>query len=245
MDPELQHLIQLQDLDLAADRARRRIAELPAARQALDARVADKTAQVTRIKERIAAGQAARREVEKELAVVQGRLSKYKGQLMEVKTNKEYQAMQKEMATAEHDVRAHEDTLLEHMEQAETLAAEVKEAEAALKAEQAVVARDHKVLEAESAEIEQELVRLTAARTEVIATLSRDVLALFERVAHGRKGVAVAEARDGLCTVCHVRLRPQVFNEVRRNDALHQCDSCTRILYYVPSSAPGNAPQPS
>jgi hypothetical protein len=55
----------------------------------------------------------------------------------------------------------------------------------------------------------------------------------------------VAEARDGLCTVCHVRLRPQVFNEVRRNDALHQCDSCTRILYYVPSSAPGNAPQPS
>jgi predicted nucleic acid-binding Zn-ribbon protein len=245
MHPDLQHLIQLQDLDLAADRARRRIAELPAAKQALDARLADKTAQVTRIKERIAAGQAARREVEKELAVVQGRLSKYKGQLMEVKTNKEYQAMQKEMATAEHDVRAHEDTLLEHMEQAETLAAELKEAEAALKAEQAVVARDHKVLEAESAEIEQELVRLTAARTEVIATLSRDVLALFERVAHGRKGVAVAEARDGLCTVCHVRLRPQVFNEVRRNDALHQCDSCTRILYYVPSAAPGNAPQPS
>ena len=245
MHPDLQHLIQLQDLDLAADRARRRIAELPAAQQALDARVADKTAQVTRIKERIAAGQAARREVEKELAVVQGRLSKYKGQLMEVKTNKEYQAMQKEMATAEHDVRAHEDTLLEHMEQAETLAAELKGTEAALKAEQAVVARDHKVLEAESAEIEQELVRLTAARTEVIATLSRDVLALFERVAHGRKGVAVAEARDGLCTVCHVRLRPQVFNEVRRNDGLHQCDSCTRILYYVPSSAPGNAPQPS
>jgi hypothetical protein len=245
MHPDLQHLIQLQDLDLAADRARRRIAELPAAQQSLDARAADRTAQVTRIKERIAACQAARREVEKELAVVQGRLSKYKGQLMEVKTNKEYQAMQKEMATAEHEVRAHEDTLLEHMEQAETLASELKETEAALKTEQAVVARDQKVLEAERAEIEQELVRLTAARTEVIATLSRDVLALFERVAHGRKGVAVAEARDGLCTVCHVRLRPQVFNEVRRNDALHQCDSCTRILYYVPSSAPGNAPQPS
>lgn len=245
MHPDLQHLIQLQDIDLAADRARRRIAELPAAQQALDGRVAEKTAQVTRVKERIAAGQVARREVEKELAVVQGRLSKFKGQLMEVKTNKEYQAMQKEMATAEHDVRAHEDTLLEHMEQAEMLAAELKEAESALKAEQAVVTRDQKVLEAERVEIEQELVRLTAARTEVISTLSRDVLDLFERVAHGRKGVAVAEARDGLCTVCHVRLRPQVFNEVRRNDALHQCDSCTRILYYVPSSAPGTAPQPS
>ncbi len=245
MHPDLQHLIQLQDLDLAADKARRRVAEMPAMQQALEARVAEKTAQVTQIKDRIAAGQAARREVEKELAVVQGRLSKYKGQLMEVKTNKEYQAMQKEMATAEHEVRAFEDTLLEHMEEAETLAGELKNAEAAQKAEQALVAREQKVLEAERAEIEQELIRLTAARGEVIAKLAPDVLALFERVAHGRKGVAVAEARDGLCTVCHVRLRPQVFNEVRRNDALHQCDSCTRILYFVPSSAPGTAPQPS
>ena len=69
---------------------------------------------------------------------------------------------------------------------------------------------------------------------------------LFERIAHGRKGVAVAEARDGLCTLCHVRLRPQMFNQVRRNDALHQCDSCTRILYFVPAAAPGGgAAEPS
>jgi len=245
MHPDLQHLIQLQDLDLAADRARRRIAELPAAQQALDARVAGKTAHLAIVKERIAADQAARREVEKELAAVQGRLSRYKGQLMEVKTNKEYQAMQKEMAAAEHDVRAHEDRLLEHMEQAETLAAELKAAESALKAEQTVTARDQKTLGAEHAEIEQELARLTAARSEVVAMLSREVLALFERVAHGRKGIAVAEARDGLCTVCHVRLRPQAFNEVKRNDGLHQCDSCTRILYYIPVAAPGSAAQPS
>ena len=48
----------------------------------------------------------------------------------------------------------------------------------------------------------------------------------------------MAEARDGLCTVCHVRLRPQVFNEVRRNDGIIQCDSCTRILYFVPAAPP-------
>ena len=45
---------------------------------------------------------------------------------MEVKTNKEYQAMQKEMATAEHEVRAHEDKLLEHMELAEAFAARIE-----------------------------------------------------------------------------------------------------------------------
>ena len=55
--------------------------------------------------------------------------------------------------------------------------------------------------------------------------------------------IAVAEARDGLCVVCHVRLRPQVFNEVRRNDGIVQCDSCTRILYYVPPAAQASAQQ--
>ena len=56
--------------------------------------------------------------------------------------------------------------------------------------------------------------------------LSPAALEMFEHVAKQRKGVAVAEARDGMCTVCHVRLRPQVFNEVRRNEAIIQCDSC-------------------
>ena len=245
MHPDLQNLIQLQDLDLAADRARRRIADMPAAQQALEARVAERAAAVACVKERMAAAQAARRDSEKELAAVQTRLAKYKGPLMEVKTNKEYQAMQKEMAAAEHDVRAHEDKLLEHMEYAETFAAELKAAEAALKTAQAEVARELKALDAERTDLEAELARVTDARGGVVAKLSRETLMLFERVAHGRRGIAVAEARDGLCTVCHVRLRPQMFNEVRRNDGLHQCDSCTRILYYVAPAVSGDAPQPS
>jgi uncharacterized protein len=245
MHPDLQHLIQLQELDLAAERSRRRIAELPAAQQALESRVAAKSQALAAVKERINFGQGARREVEKELAAVQGRLSKYKGQLMEVKTNKEYQAMQKEIAVAEQEVRSHEDTLLEHMEQAETFAVELKAAETALKSEQAEVAREQKLLDAERAALDQEIAKLMATRGELVSRLSRDALALFERIAHGRKGVAVAEARNGLCTVCHVRLRPQVFNDVRRNDALTQCESCTRILYFVPAAAPGGAASPS
>jgi uncharacterized protein len=245
MHPDLQHLIQLQELDLAAERSRRRIAELPAAQQALEARAAAKSQTLAGVKERIAAGQAARREVEKELAAVQTRLSKYKGQLMEVKTNKEYQAMQKEIAVAEQEVRSHEDKLLDYMEQAETYAADLKAAETALKAEQAEMAREQKLLDAERVALEQEIARLMATRGDLIKMLSRDALALFERIAHGRKGVAVAEARDGLCTVCHVRLRPQVFNDVRRNDTLTQCESCTRILYFVPAAASGGAASPS
>jgi predicted nucleic acid-binding Zn-ribbon protein len=57
--------------------------------------------------------------------------------------------------------------------------------------------------------------------------------------------MALSEAREGHCTQCHVRLRPQVFNDVRRNDGLIQCESCSRILYYVPAPAAGVSPAAS
>jgi predicted nucleic acid-binding Zn-ribbon protein len=234
MLPDLQHLIHLQEIDTALDRARRRIADIPSLQQALEARAAERTAAVQAVKDRIAATAASRRDVEKEVAGVQTRLSKYKDQLMAVKTNKEYQAMQTEIATAEGLVRSFDDRLLELMETGEQEAADLKAAEAAMKAEQAAIATEQKMLEAEKATQGAELERLTAERAALTPQISREALVIFDRVAHGRKGQALAEARDGLCTVCHVRLRPQVFNEVRRNAAIIQCDSCTRILYYVP-----------
>ncbi len=238
MNSDLQHLIRLQQLDTDIDGARRRIAEIPSIQQALDARLAEQQAAVANVKQRLADSQAARRTTEAEVAALQTRLSKYKGQLMEVKTNKEYQAMQKEIATAEENVRSLEDRILERMEEAESLGRELKTAEAALKAQQDEIARERTRLDDEAATLQSQSTERTAARAAVAGQLSPSALHLFEHVSRQRKGLAVAEARDGICTVCHVRLRPQVFNEVRRNDALIQCDSCLRILYFVPTPAP-------
>ena len=242
MNPDLEQLIHLQELDLTTERLRRRITEIPVQQAALDARLADRTGAVDAVKVRIAACQAARREIERDLAAVQGRLSKFKNQLMEVKTNKEYQAMQKEMSVAEQEISDQETRMLERIEEADALAVELKAAEAALKAAQGETAKERQQLEAEKTGIERGLQQTSDERTTVAAGISRDVLAIFDRVAHGRRGLAMAEARDGLCTVCHVRLRPQVFNEARRNEGIIQCDSCTRILYFVPSASAA-APQ--
>jgi predicted nucleic acid-binding Zn-ribbon protein len=231
---DLKQLIHLQELDTAIDRCRRRIAEIPDAQQALEARVAERTAAVQAVKDRIAATAATRRDIEKEVAAVQTRLSKYKDQLMAVKTNKEYQAMQHEIAAAEGLVRSQEDKLLDLMEVSERETADLKTAEGALKADQAAIAGQQKALGQEKTEQEAALARLAAEREQLTGGISKEALTIFARVAHGRRGIAVAEARDGLCVECHVRLRPQVFNEVRRNEKLIQCDSCTRILYYVP-----------
>jgi predicted nucleic acid-binding Zn-ribbon protein len=97
-------------------------------------------------------------------------------------------------------------------------------------------------------EVEKELARARdrvgiaeALRGEVAASLPTEILSHYEALM-GRRGSAVVEARDGHCTFCHVRLRPKVFLDVRRNDLIVHCDSCQRILFYNPP--PSHAPAP-
>ena len=238
MNPDIQLLIRLQQLDSDIEAARRRIAEIPAVQTALAARLDRASAAVAAVKERLALNTADRKKIEAEIASVQTRLSKYKGQLLELKTNKEYQTMLHEIATAEAAIRSHEDRELERMEEAEVLTRDLKAAETDLKAQQAAIAAERSALDEEAKALERRVGDTTAARAGVAAQMAPDTLRLFEHVARQRKGQAVAEARDGTCSVCHVRMRPQIYNEVRRGETLIQCESCQRILFFVPATAP-------
>jgi predicted nucleic acid-binding Zn-ribbon protein len=237
VNPDIQHLIRLQQLDSEIEAARRRIAEIPAVQDALAARLGQATAAAEAVKHRLAESQAERKKIEAEVAAIQTRLSKYKGQLTELKTNKEYQTMQHEIATAEQAIRSLEDRVLERMEEGENLTRELKTAEAELKTQQAAVAAERKALDTEAAALQKTADETATGRVAAAKELSPDALRLFEHVSRQRKGLAVAEARDGGCTVCHVRMRPQMFNEVRRGENLIQCESCLRILYFLPQNA--------
>ena len=233
MNADLTRLIRLQQLESAADDARRRIADLPARTQALDTRLQGARDGLADIKARLATAGEKRRAEEKEVAGVQTRLAKYKDQLLEVKTNREYTAMLHEIETAQNDIRTREDRILEIMMESDELNAGVKKSEGELKAAEKEIAGERSVLDTEMVALQAEIDRTTAEREKLVADIDRHVLAIFETTAKGRKGVAVAEAKDGLCTICHVRLRPQVFNEVRKNESIIQCDSCRRILYFA------------
>jgi predicted nucleic acid-binding Zn-ribbon protein len=242
VNADLQHLIRLQQLDNDIEAARRRIAEIPGVQAALASRLEQATAAVESVKARLAESQAQRKKIEAEVAAIQTRLSKYKGQLLELKTNKEYQTMQHEIAMAETAIRTHEDHVLERMEEAENLSRDLKTAEAELKRQQGEIAAERKTLETEAGTLQKTTEETSSGRAAIARQLSPEALRLFEHVSRQRKGLAVAEARDGICTVCHVRLRPQVYNEVRRGENLIQCESCLRILYAPP---PGAATQAS
>ncbi len=237
MHPDLERVIALQRLDTAAHDASQRLASEPERERALAARVETARQRVATARERLAANQSMRREIEKEVAVHQGRLSKFRDQAMAVKTNQEYHAVQKEIAFAQQEIKALEDRILEGMLEADDLNAAVKASEAELLAEQKAVEAERKAMAAEHGELETSLKKIAAERAALVQQLDPHVLSIFELVSTRRHGIAVAEARDGVCTICHVRLRPQVFNNVRRNDQIIQCESCQRILYFVPAPA--------
>jgi predicted nucleic acid-binding Zn-ribbon protein len=237
MHPDLERVIALQRLDTSAHDGSRRLAEEPDRERALEARLDAARQRLATARENLAGNQKARREIEKDVAVHQGRLSKFREQAMAVKTNQEYHAIQKEIGFAQGEIKALEDRILEGMLEADELAAGVKRAEAELTSEQKTADAEHRAIATEHTELESALQRIGIERAELVGVLDPSVLAVFELVSRRRHGVAVAEARDGVCTICHVRLRPQVFNNVRRNDQIIQCDSCQRILYFAPAPA--------
>jgi predicted nucleic acid-binding Zn-ribbon protein len=239
MSPDLEHLIELQNLESAIEEARRRIAAHPQRVADADTRLAQAKEAVDAATQRLKASQEARREQEKEAATYQSRLSKFKDQLSAVKTNREYQAMQHEIETAQKELGVVEERVLERMMEADALTADVKKAEQTLAARQKEGDAEKKTLAEELATVQAALTEATEKRTARVGSLPPQLIALFEQVARARKGVAIATAtRDGLCSACHVRLRPQVFQEIRRNDQIIQCFSCNRILYYIPPPPP-------
>ena len=243
MSPDLDRLIKLQHLDNQIADARQRIAAHPQRLADADARLNEAKAHVDAAKKRLAENHEAKRALEKEAAVYQGRLSKFKDQQAAVKTNREYQALGHEIETAQHELAAVEEQEIERMVEADGLTADVKQAEAELAARQKAIDQEKKELTAELQQVEGSLSDATTARATLIKELEPRLTTLFEMVARARRGLAVSMAtRDGLCSQCHVRLRPHVFQQVRANDQIIQCDSCQRILYYVPPPPPIEQP---
>jgi predicted nucleic acid-binding Zn-ribbon protein len=235
MFPDLERLVRLQQLDTTIEEGRRRIAAHPQRLAEADARLREANERVDTARQRFKESHDARRALEKEAAVFQARVTKFKDQLLDVKTNREYQALQHEIATAHSELGAVEEKELERMLEADQIAIEIKQTEAMLAAQQKQVAAEKTALARELTDTQGALEAAASARAQLLAQLEPRFVALYDQVAKARKGIAICLAtRDGLCSVCHVRLRPHVFQQIRQNDAIIQCESCQRILYYAP-----------
>jgi hypothetical protein len=237
MNPLLASLVALQSLDTAADTARRRLAELPAAEQALADEVARVAATVDAVKTKLAESQTARRQFEKDVAAVDARLARFSDHKAAVKTNQEYTALLHEISTAQAEKTAVEDQILVRMEESENLARDQKAAEAVLAQTKREADEKRAAITKERTTLDAEVTRLTDQRKGEVAGVDARGLATYEQLLKGRRGIAVAKMVGESCTACHVRLRPHFVQQIRRNEGLVQCESCQRILYFEPPVA--------
>ena len=234
MLPDLARLIELQEIESKAAVAAKAIADAPGCIAALDRLLHDATTALDTAKHTLAESKTRRGMADRDLAAVQQRQNKYKDQLMQVKTNDEFRAMQHQIEAAAVEVGQNEEKILINMMEADEINATIKKAEAALKAAQAKVGAERGAIEQDVTTQHGVVEACAADRARLIAALdNKGLVDTFARIAKVR-GTAVARAEGERCTVCQVRLRPAVFVNVLKNDQIVQCDSCQRILYFVP-----------
>jgi len=231
MNVDLKNLIRLQSIDLSILEIQERIEVFPGISKALDDKLSAAVSTLEAAKEKSKTDAAARKKLEGEVTAFEAKISKYREQMLSVKTNEEYKAFQKEIEHAQEAIRGVEDKILTLMMAAESVQADIKAAEARLKEDQQLVNQERKALEVEHQKDVSALGGYLEERKSIEPVISSDVLTRYERVRKFRGGIGVAPAKDYMCDVCKVRLRPQVFQEIRKNDQLIACEACQRVLY--------------
>jgi predicted nucleic acid-binding Zn-ribbon protein len=233
MNADLEKLVRLHHVDSELKHVQAELAAIPRHRQEIDDRLARDRSRLDAAKAALEGSLKSRRQNEASVQDLETKRSKYRGQLMDVKTNKEYTAVLHEIEGVERDIKAREDVILEEMEKAEGLAQDVKREEAEFKAVEADAKREKGELDTRTASLGAEAQRLGKEHDEVAGSVPEELLALYARVAKQR-GTGVAEAQEGMCQSCHVRMRVQIWVEVRKNEQIFQCESCSRVLFFEP-----------
>lgn len=237
MLPALAVLIELQALDAAIDAARKKLADFPVAEKRAGDGVLAATAALDAAKATLNDANAARRVVEKDVAGIDARLARFEEHKAAVKTNEQFHALQHETEVSKQEKAALEEKVLEMMMAADDLAAKVKAAEDILAKAKKDLAAVQAQFAAEKGALEAEIRDLSATRDGKTPGVDKPALAKYEQIRKARKGLALAEMVKGHCVACQIGLRPAVETQIKRNDAIMQCDSCQRILYYVPAPA--------
>jgi predicted nucleic acid-binding Zn-ribbon protein len=233
MNPDLEKLVRLHHAEADLKRVEAELAEIPRRKSALEEGLAGERSRLDAARAALDGSQKARKQHEAQVQDLEAKRSKYKGQLMEVKTNKEYTAMLHEIEGVEREIKGREDLILEEMEKAEGLQATVKAEETEFKSVENEAKKNGAELDGAAARLGAEAARLRGERDAAAASVPEDLRERYARVAKAR-GTGVAEARDGMCQACHVRMRVQIWVEVRKNEQIFQCESCSRIYYYEP-----------
>ncbi len=242
MLPDIENLLKLQEVDKEIRRLQDEIAQFPKRIAVIEQKLAGTKGQLEKAQTAVKGDEAARRKHDSTISDLRGKISKYRDQSLDVKTNEQYKALLHEIQFAEKEIAATEDKILELMVNADARDKEVKAAQAELKAETAEIEQEKEIARQRTAEDEKLLTEQRGKRDQLRGGVEENLLRQYERVLKFR-GSGIAEVRDHKCTGCSVMLRPQTYNDIRTGQYIVFCDSCQRVLYFNPAEELVEKPQ--
>jgi predicted nucleic acid-binding Zn-ribbon protein len=234
---DLQLVIRLQEIDNRLADLTREITALPKHIAEIEKKLVSHERKLEADRAALTANQKERKKCEGDIQTQDQKISKLKDQMLLAKTNEQYRAFQNEIDFCQTEIRKMEDRILELMSESEPLDKNVKAAEGALKTEKTQVEAEKQETRARTATDEKASAELQLERASIVPQIQNATYQVYERARKGRKGIAVAEAMDGRCNACHMTLRPQFSQDLKKGDKIMACESCQRILYYVPPQA--------
>jgi len=243
MHPAIPHLIDLQNVDHRIAALRAEMDAFPKRILEADAKLSSARSAVTAAKETNAASVAERKKLEVDVMQWKDRARKYRDQSGAVKTNEAYKALQHEIANAEAEVTRAEDRQLEVMMTGEEGERRVRNAEANLREAEQAINAEKKQIQSLNTQKKKDLHALLAERQRAVVPVPEDMRDLYERIAKRHHGTALAEARDGQCRGCGMRVLPHILQLLgsEADEEVYRCESCGLILYSlepIPSAGP-------
>ncbi|RJX35885.1 MAG: hypothetical protein C4525_02445 [Desulfarculus sp.] len=174
-----------------------------------------------------------RRDLEEITDNIRARLRRTENRLMGAKTQREYQAANAEIDDNKDALKDNDDQLLEVMERQEKLEATVAALKERFAQASAEANEQRAVLDKRYLDLEAETGRLQAKRGEIVGQVEAPLLKEYDFIRQARDGVALSPVSQGICTVCHMGIPPQQYNELQRMDKIMTCPSCRRLIYWA------------
>ena len=232
MQNDLEKLLQLQIIDYDLGELERSKEYLPDMMDNLTHEIEDARSKLETAAKQLSEAKIKQKNVELDLSAREEELQKFQKQMMTIKTNKEYDALVAEIDAVKVVISEKETEFLETMDRISQLEKEVPELKEKMAQIEGNNTKQLKILQEKIDSIGDKMAHKGAERKAVISSIPRPTIAVYERVRRGKGGAVVVAVRKRSCSACHNALTPQRVQEIRREDRIHTCDNCGRLLYW-------------
>ncbi len=210
----------------------RKLLQAPRRLRQMEDQLSEVHGKIDKEKEIIEELEKERHKKEKELEGEKDKIKKLEVKLYDVKTNKEYQALLKEIESAKEANDRTEEDVLVLMDKVEDLRKDYQSSEIELKKLEKESEVEKAAIEKETHSMDQVIAKLTTERDNLLSIVSENLRTIYNILREKRGGLAVTNVRNGVCLGCNMNIPPQLFIEVTKNKRLIQCPSCNRILFF-------------